>query len=119
MRISSSNDIAEAKIKLKERMEGLFAQACACLLLKDSDVVHMGCEESEKFFSRLEKLKDYGPTRWWLSLYKCRVCQQAWIVGEDQVVYDADYLVRISNKEEEDIIENNENNLYPMEVECK
>jgi hypothetical protein len=56
---------------------------CLCASLSDVIVVDMG-DESEKVFASLLEVKKRGQPYWWLSVYQCYVCEQAWLVGQEE-----------------------------------
>jgi hypothetical protein len=57
--------------------------SCLCAGLIDINVVDMG-DESEKVFASLLEIKKRGEPYWWLSVYECYVCQQSWLVAQEE-----------------------------------
>ena len=106
-KVNSLSEIHNAKKKLVEKMDELFPRYCECLLLSDDNVTHMGSELDEKVFATLDKIKSYGQSKWWLDYFKCKICNQPWLVAEDQRINDVNYLKRITTSDEEGIINNN------------
>jgi hypothetical protein len=71
--------------------------SCGCNRLGDLSFIGMG--EEEAIFITLERQKDFGDDRWWLSLFECRACAQTWLVACEQRIYDV-YFFRRLNKNE-------------------
>jgi hypothetical protein len=56
---------------------------CLCASLNDTIVVDMG-DESEKVFASLLEVKKRDQPYWWLSVYQCYVCEQSWLVAQEE-----------------------------------
>jgi hypothetical protein len=56
---------------------------CLCAGLNNVVVVDMG-RESEKVFAALLEVKKRGKPYWWLSVYRCYVCEQSWLVAQEE-----------------------------------
>lgn len=88
-----------------ERLKGLlqaFAEAeddspCRCVRVANLDVIDMGHHEEE--FRTLELVQDRGDTYWWLSVYRCQVCGQGWMVASEERQNDVFCLRRLSDQE--------------------
>jgi hypothetical protein len=68
--------------------------SCGCNRLGDLSFIGMG--EEEAIFLTLERQKDFGDDRWWLSLFECRECNQTWLVACEQRIYDVYFLRRLN-----------------------
>ena len=79
---------------------------CLCAGLIDINVVDMG-DESEKVFASLLEVKKRGQPYWWLSVYQCYVCQQSWLVAQEERQNDVFCLYRLDPAVAEDILNNN------------
>ncbi|MBO9581274.1 MAG: hypothetical protein J7498_10330 [Sphingobium sp.] len=82
------------------------ASACECLALRDRCAVPMGGREledgqyyHEKVFSTLNEVISFGPEKWWLYISKCGQCETAWVVAQDDRIYDEFFMVRIGPAE--------------------
>ena len=64
-------------------------------------------DESEKVFASLLEVKKRGELYWWLSVYQCYVCQQSWLVAQEERQNDVFCLYRLDAVKTEDIINNN------------
>jgi hypothetical protein len=79
---------------------------CCCGALADLAVVPMGREDlDEQVFATLARIRDHGGDLWWLYLSRCGACGQAWLVAQDERIYDNYYLKRLSPAEALDILE--------------
>jgi hypothetical protein len=85
---------------------------CACLRLRDIDVVDMGtfqapepAFEADREWSdddvlrTFERVKDRGSPRWWLWAARCRACGQGWLVGTEERQNDVYCLKRLDGGE--------------------
>ena len=79
---------------------------CCCRSLPYFAVVPMGGEgQDERVFATLETTRSHGPDLWWLYLSKCSVCEQNWLVAQDERIYDNYYLKRLGPTEARRITE--------------
>jgi hypothetical protein len=69
---------------------------CCCKALDDLAVVPMGGDGlDERVFASLEEIKNHGGDQWWLYASVCQVCEQYWMVAQDERIYDNFYLRRL------------------------
>jgi hypothetical protein len=91
---SSVEEVDELRTMLLARMRELEPARCSCIETADLAVLGFG-SASEPFLRSMEKLRDAGEPRWWLSCMRCRECDQAWLVGADSRLNDVYCLKRL------------------------
>ncbi|HEV8052603.1 MAG TPA: hypothetical protein VGP47_08910 [Parachlamydiaceae bacterium] len=62
----------------------------------------MGSERSENVFQTLEDIP-WESTRWWLSIVRCKICSQQWLLANETRINDVSFLKRLTEKESEKI----------------
>lgn len=50
----------------------------------------------ERVFATVEKLVDHGGAAWWLHLSQCRVCNQHWMIAQEERIFDEHFLRRLT-----------------------
>lgn len=95
---------------LRSHLEHVDPNSCRCLEIQNLDAIGMGHEGN--LFQLLTPVKDYGKPLWWLSLYKCNVCSQFWMIAQEERHNDV-YLLKRLREEEARAIEND--NLWPKD----
>jgi hypothetical protein len=103
---SDKESIFKIKQLLKEFVHTSFPQKCYCIELPDVAVIDMG-EDSEKVFKYLDEIKKRGEPYWWLSVDKCRECDQIWLVASEERQNDLYCLQRLNNQALDEILKNN------------
>ena len=92
---------------LRERFEqfarGVTPRTCECVTLADFAVVPMAAQVPA--MDSLDTLARRGDPYWWLSVARCRVCGEAWLVGQEERQNDVFCLHRLRPEELEDILE--------------
>jgi hypothetical protein len=69
---------------------------CCCSSLPDLAIIPMGGDGlDERVFSSLERVLDHGGHQWWLYLSKCAACGQAWMVAQEERIFDSYFLRRL------------------------
>lgn len=68
----------------------------------------MGSEREKKVFQTLNEVKAHGQPFWWLALYKCKACEQNWLVAQETRQNDVHGFKRISPNEAKEIETSNE-----------
>ncbi len=101
-------DVYVLKKKLEEFMRQKLPMDCECIALPNLAVTDMGSEQENRLWERLEEVKRYGESRWWLASYQCKKCRQYWLVAQESRQNDIHLLKRLDNTEAEKIIQNNE-----------
>lgn len=81
-------------------------QHCECHQLDDMVIIDMGWDTMD-IFRRLEQIRKRGLPWWWLSVYRCRVCQQWWLVAQEERQNDIFCLRKLTGKEIEQVLNNN------------
>ena len=73
------------------------AEDCICASLPDLAHIAMGDSQQrdEKFLATVEEVRRAGSEQWWLYLGKCRVCEQDWLVAQEERIYDEHFLERL------------------------
>lgn len=81
---------------------------CECLTLTDMAVVPMGCGgQDERVFATVRQISKYGSSKWWLDLEQCVVCDQYWMVAQEERIYDDYFLKRLAAPEAQEILDTN------------
>jgi hypothetical protein len=78
---------------------------CLCASLSDVIVVDMG-DESEKVFASLLEVKKRGQPYWWLSVYQCYVCEQSWLVAQEERQNDVMCLQKLAPATMQNVLNN-------------
>lgn len=76
--------------------------ACACLEMRDLQVVPMG--HHERRFRTIEVAKRHGDPLWWLEVNRCTACGQWWLLGAEERQNDVYCLRRMSGDEAERVM---------------
>lgn len=90
----SKDSVFDIKKTLKRFLISVTNPSCMCSQLSNLAVVDMG-DESEKVFFTFDKVKKRGNPYWWLSMYQCRECHQAWLVAQEERQNDVFCLYRL------------------------
>jgi len=82
---------------------------CCCSSLDELSVVPMGDGDDldQRVFATLERVRLYGDDLWWLYESRCTTCGQAWLVAQDERIYDNFYLRRLSDAEAKKLEQHN------------
>ena len=104
---TSKEAVFKIKQLLKEFVSSSFIQKCHCFELSDIAVIDMG-EDSEKVFKTLSKVREKGGDYWWLSVCRCFVCNQIWLVAAEERQNDLYCLKRMDESTLSNIITNNQ-----------
>jgi len=78
----SKDAVWRIKRSLSDCVEQADDSRCRCQRVANTDVVDMG--HHEDVFRTLELLRDRGHPYWWLSIYRCSVCNQGWLVAQEE-----------------------------------
>jgi hypothetical protein len=82
------------------------SKSCACHELAEQEVVPMGFDGlDDRIFATLDKKAAFGEEKWWLSVSRCRVCDQSWLIGSEERIHDNYCLKRINAETYRSIIE--------------
>jgi hypothetical protein len=77
-----------------------------CERFPDLAVVPMGGEGlDERTFASFEHICDHSAKLWWLSISRCTLCGQNWMVAAEERIYDDYFLRRVSVTETNEAIE--------------
>lgn len=76
--------------------------ACACLEMRDLQVVPMGHHERQ--FRTIEVVRRHGEPLWWLELNRCSACGQWWLLAAEERQNDVYCLRRMSGDEAERVM---------------
>ena len=72
-------------------------QSCECSMLGDFAVVGMGGDGwDERVFSTLMEVAKHGGDAWWLYASRCSVCDQFWMIAQEERIHDNFYLKRLT-----------------------
>ncbi|WP_443747188.1 hypothetical protein [Asticcacaulis solisilvae] len=91
-----------AVFDMAERLKAILprTQSCECVILPDLAVVPMGGDGlDQRFFATMKTFARHGPDLWWLYADRCKACGQAWMVAQEERIYD-DYFIRRLTDEE-------------------
>lgn len=78
---------------------------CECPTIEDMSVIPMGSDmRFDKIFIAFERIADYGPARWWLHCSRCRACDTAWLIAQDDRIYDDYFLTRLDQHEVDAVV---------------
>lgn len=50
----------------------------------------------ERVFATVENVVDHGGDAWWLHLSQCRACGQHWMIAQEERIFDAHFMRRLS-----------------------
>jgi hypothetical protein len=103
---SDYRDASEVR-RLRELLKDLIDHdaRCQCRLLRDRDVIPMGCDGlDERLFATVDRIADHGGRQWWLHLSRCNACQQHWLIAQEERIYDDFFIIRLSFDEAQAII---------------
>ena len=64
-------------------------------------------EEKNKFFKTVSKVRNRGKNFWWVSLFKCSICNKNWLLGQESRINDIYCIKKISEKEYFEITQQN------------
>jgi hypothetical protein len=103
---NDKDDLYNSKVKLTKFVKNKFPQKCCCNELANTAVIDFGDYASE-VFSTLSEVKKRGGKYWWLSVYKCQVCNQVWLFGSEDRHNDVYCLKRLNDNCFLNICENN------------
>jgi hypothetical protein len=95
------NAVADIKNLINDFLLNNHPSKCKCCLIKNLDRSDFGTDFSENIFLHLKETKIKGEDYWWISLYECNVCHQAWLVAQDEN-YDVFYFMRLDNTQIQD-----------------
>ena len=77
---------------------------CECVTLADLAVVRMGGDGlDERVFATLESVRRHGGAQWWLYLAGCTACGEAWMVAQEERIFDDHFLRRLTDAETDQI----------------
>ena len=88
------------KNKLKFKQKNCYChrcnpKKCNCQHRNDLCVIDMGGEEDD-IHIRMEKLKVRGEPYWWLYMVKCKVCNDYWLIAQEERHNDIYCLYRLN-----------------------
>lgn len=79
--------------------------ACRCCSLSDLTAVPMGGTGlDEQVFATIDHILDHGGDAWWLHLSRCRVCNQHWMIAQEERIFDEYFLRRLDADETDRIL---------------
>jgi hypothetical protein len=97
------SEVRRLRQELKDLIHG--DARCECRLLRDRDVIPMGCDgQDERFFATVDRIADHGGRQWWLYLSQCKACEQHWLVAQEERIYDDFFIFRLSSGEAQAVI---------------
>ena len=80
---------------------------CDCGYWDDLCIVNMTGDTCPQFFKKFRIIKKRGEKYWWLDIRKCKICNQYWLVAQEERTNDIFCLNRLNEKQVNDIIKNN------------
>ena len=83
------------------------SKSCECEHWDDLCIVNMTGGTCPHFFDIFEEIRRRGLPYWWLSVRKCKRCNEHWLVAQDERTNDIFCLNRLNEKQVNDIIEKN------------
>jgi len=92
---------------LRERLAAELrpSMKCECVTLPDLAEVPMGGEDLDvRVFATLHRVREHGDPQWWLYLARCDACGQNWLVAQEERIFDAYFLKRLSAAEADQIV---------------
>jgi hypothetical protein len=90
-------DVCDLKRRLAAWAQGREPLRCECITLPDLNLVDMG--EHYEVFETLDEVVRRGEPFWWLSAYRCRECDDWWLVAQEERHNDVFCLRRLSESE--------------------
>ena len=100
------NETYETSSKIKEFL-GNFPKNCECITIANIDISALGSERELLIFNSLEEIKSHGDPYWWLSLCRCKICHQNWLVAQETRHYDENCYKRLNQGIAEEILHTN------------
>lgn len=107
------DELYNSKNKLTKFVKNKFPQKCCCIELADTAVIDFG-EYASEVFSTLDEVKKRGGKYWWLSVYKCKVCNQVWLFGSEERHNDVYCFKRL---DENSFLNICQNNIWPPDFD--
>lgn len=106
--ISTDYRSAEAVDLLRDELR-TFARAaspfaCRCIELPDVAIVNMG-EEGDVVLHTIDEIKWRREPYWWLSVRRCRACDQWWLVAQEERHNDVFCLRRLDPEQGTSIVD--------------
>ena len=80
---------------------------CECKYYDDFCIVNMTGDTCPQFFDKFRTIRKRGEQYWWLDIRKCKICEQNWLVAQEERTNDIFCLNRLNDKQVNDIIKNN------------
>ena len=80
--------------------------SCECDQWENLCIIEMDKDTCDYIFDVMEKLKKRGEPYWWLSLSRCKICNEFWLIAQEECIIDSFCLNRLNLKQANDIIEN-------------
>jgi len=80
---------------------------CECEHWDDLCIVNMTSDTCPHFFDKFEDIVRKGQPQWWLSVRKCKKCNEHWLVAQEERTNDIFCLNRLNKKQVDDIINEN------------
>ena len=81
-------------------------ESCRCHTLGDLAVIDMG--EHGEVFLHLVKVAERGSPWWWLYASRCGVCEQTWLIAQEERQNDVFVLLRLNPDAAMRLVTNNE-----------
>ena len=81
-------------------------KSCECDQWENLCVIEMTKNTCDYIFDIMEELKKRGGPYWWLYLSKCKICNEYWLIAQEERIIDSFCLNRLNLKQANDIIEN-------------
>ena len=101
----SSPDAVEGITRLlQEFAERVDSSQCRCVRVAQVAVIDMW---DEGVFRTFELERERGEPYWWLSMYRCNVCGQAWLVAQEERQNDVFCLRRLVVEERDRLLQKN------------
>ena len=67
----------------------------------------MGCDGlDQRFFATIREIRPYGRDLWWLHLSRCKICEQNWMIAQEERIYDDYMLKRLTTEDTRQIVGN-------------
>ena len=103
----SADEIGALQKQLRAVADSSPPFTCRCVQLADEAVLDMGVETNITL-QTLESRKVRGHPRWWLRVDRCRVCDQWWLIGQEERRNDVICLQRLDDSQGAAILDHDE-----------
>lgn len=100
------NEVLKALRHLLVKTFAKYNYECFCHEKRNVDIVPMAAKE-DKFFKTVSKVTNRSENIWWVTLYKCSICNQSLLLGQESRINDIYCIKKVNDKEYFEIVQYN------------